>query len=58
MAISGISGMTSIWLEGLGGSLQVDGKALTDAKSIETTGRVEAATRSSMCLGSGGWRGE
>lgn len=34
------------------GSLQADGKAMTDAKSIETTGHVEA-TRSSMCRGGG-----
>ena len=51
-AMSGISGMTSICL-GVRGSLQADGKVLTDAKSIETTGHVEA-TKSSMCLGSRG----
>lgn len=32
------------------GSLQADGKALVNAKSIETTWHVEGTTRSSMWL--------
>lgn len=52
MAVSGISGMTRIWLEDrVGDSLQADGKALASTKSIETAWEVKGTTRSQCVQG-------